>query len=41
MTIILGEIMGAIAVIVFVASPIIREYRLSRALTGTDAVPSS
>ncbi|MEW5958159.1 MAG: MFS transporter [Chloroflexota bacterium] len=35
-TIILGGIAGAIAVIVFFASPTIREYRLSQTLGGTD-----
>jgi predicted MFS family arabinose efflux permease len=34
MTLILGGIAGAIAVIVFFASPTIREYRLSQALEG-------
>jgi len=41
MTILLAGIAGAIAVIVFVASPTIREYRLSQALVGTDTVPSA
>ncbi len=40
MTIVLGGIAGAIAVIVFFVSPTIREYRLSQALVGTDAAPS-
>jgi MFS family permease len=39
MTIVLSGIAGAIAVIVFFASPTVREYRLSRALAGTDAAP--
>jgi MFS family permease len=38
MTILLGGIIGAIAVIVYFASPTIREYRLSQALVGTDPV---
>jgi MFS family permease len=41
MTIILGTICGLIAVTVFFASPIIREYRLSQALADTDPVPTS
>jgi hypothetical protein len=41
MTLIFGGILIAIAVIVFFASPTIREYRLSQALGGTDPVPSS
>jgi MFS family permease len=40
MTLIFGGILIAIAVIVFFASPIIREYRLSQALKGTDPAPS-
>jgi MFS family permease len=38
MTIIFSIIIGAIAVIVFFASPIIREYRLSEAMVETDTV---
>jgi MFS family permease len=41
MTIILGGIAGAIAVIAFFASPTIREYRLSQAMVGTDTAPSA
>jgi MFS family permease len=41
MTIILGGICGAIAVIVYFASPIIREYRLSEAMVATDPATSS
>jgi MFS family permease len=41
MTIILGGIAGAIAVIAFFASPIIREYRLSQVLLDTDTAPSA
>jgi MFS family permease len=40
MTIVLGGIAGAIAVIVFFASPVIREYRLSQALVEADSEPS-
>jgi MFS family permease len=40
MTIVLSGIAGAIAVIAFLASPTIREYRLSQALVGTDNEPS-
>jgi MFS family permease len=36
MTIIFGSIIGTIAMIVFVASPSIREYRLSQAIMNTD-----
>ena len=36
MTIIFGAIIATIAVIVFVASPSIREYRLSQAIMNTD-----
>jgi MFS family permease len=38
MTFIFGGIIGAIAVVVFFASPTIREYRLSQALVDTDVV---
>jgi MFS family permease len=40
MTLVLGGITGAIAVIVYLASPIIREYRLSQATEAADAAPS-
>ena len=40
MTIVLGGIAGAIAVIVFFASSVIRDYRLSQALVQTDSEPS-
>lgn len=40
-TLVLGGFAGAIAVIVFFASPIIREYRLSQALGDTDPKPST
>ena len=40
MTIVFGGIIAGIALIVFFASPTIREYRLSQALAGTDTVPS-
>ena len=41
MTVILGGICGAIAVIVYFTSPIIREYRLSEAMVDTESAPSS
>ena len=40
MTIVLGGIVGAIALIVFFASPTIRNYRLSQALVSSDTSPS-
>ncbi len=40
-TIILGVICGAIAVTVFFASPIVRDYRLSEALAEAEAEPAS
>jgi MFS family permease len=36
MTLIFGGIIGAIAVIVYLASPIVREYRLSQAVEGAE-----
>jgi MFS family permease len=41
MTIILGGIAGAIAVVVYFASPTIREYRLSEAMVDSETEPSS
>jgi MFS family permease len=39
MTLIFGGMIGAIAVIVYLASPLIREYRLSQAMDAPDAAP--
>jgi MFS family permease len=41
MTLIFSGILIAIAVIVYLASPVIREYRLSQALESTDPAPSA
>ena len=40
MTIIFSGSIAAIALIVFFASPTIREYRLSQAMVATDAEPT-
>jgi hypothetical protein len=41
MTLIFSGIIVAIAVIVFLASPIVREYRLSQAIDAPDAAPAT
>jgi predicted MFS family arabinose efflux permease len=41
MTLILGGITGVIAVIVYLASPLVREYRLSQAIKDTDTKHSA
>jgi MFS family permease len=40
-TLVFSGVLVAISVIVYLASPVIREYRLSQALESTDAAPSS
>jgi predicted MFS family arabinose efflux permease len=40
MTLIFGGIVGAIAVIAYFVSPIIRDYRLSQAMEASDTMPS-
>ena len=41
MTLIFSGIIGAIAVLVYLFVPIVREYRLSEAMEGADAAPSA
>jgi hypothetical protein len=40
MTLIFSGIIAAIAVIVYLVSPVVREYRLSQSLVSTDTSPS-
>jgi hypothetical protein len=41
MTLIFGGVIGALDVIVYLASPIVREYRLSQALKGAETQRSA
>jgi hypothetical protein len=41
MTLIFSGIIGAIAVLVYLFVPVVREYRLSAAMDGADATPST